>query len=114
MLFEMEMLFIWDGLLDPHNVKKLLGRNVPFAAAMMEDHKTEITNNWEKWKFSIKQQHGDFVSGIVLIGLTENEFEILDNFYQTPIHHRKDKIKCKIGNLERILNVYLQQGALLE
>ncbi len=114
LLFETELLFVWNELMDPHLVKKQLGRYVPFVHGVVHDHQREIGAKWEELEYSLREQKGHIVSGIILIGLLANEFEILDKYVRTPIHHRRDKVKCHIGSLERTAHLYIQRGALLE
>lgn len=114
MLFEKELLFVWDGLQDPHVVKEVLGRAVPFAFASIENHSRQINHEWKEKKFSLISSEDHTLSGLVLVGMSEEDFVILDQHHQTPIHRRRSKIKCSIGDLERVVHIYYQQGALLE
>ena len=113
-LFDNELLFAWGMLADPHYVKSQIGRYVPFAWAVVEDYVSTVNGGMNGWEFSLIPEKGGHLQGAVLIGLTESEYEKLDSIEQVPIHRRRDKIRCRIGNIERIVYMYLKQGALLE
>lgn len=113
MLFEGEILFVWDGLQNPHLAKEILGRNVPFAFASIKNHNRQTNAEWKERKFSLIPAKGHSLQGVVLIGVSKEDFETLDQYQQTPIHRRRGKIECRIGDLERVVHIYYQQGALL-
>ena len=113
LLFETDLLFAWGELNDPKVVKKWLGRSVPFCWGVINDYALEINTRKDPPDLSLRAQSGRSVQGAVLIGLTESEFEILDWIQQVPIHRHRGKVTCRIGNLERVVHIYLQQGALL-
>lgn len=114
MLFEQELLFVWDNLLDPHVVKEQLGRYVPFAPAMIDGHSRSISNGWKELDYKLAGAPDQCVQGAVLIGISEEDFEKLDNHQRVPMHRTRDKVTCTIGGLRRTVHIYIQQGALLQ
>ena len=50
-------------------------------------------------------------SHMALIGVTAEELELLDNYEQAPIHRLRQKRTVRIGDLERVAEVYLATGA---
>jgi Gamma-glutamyl cyclotransferase, AIG2-like len=113
-LFESDLVFVWGDLSDPHQVRERLGRHVPFAPATVSGYELRIGPNNGGWTSEVVPDEEKSVQGVVLVGLTEQEIEILDRQMQVPIRMLKHKIMCKIGNLERIVHIHLHQGALLE
>lgn len=112
-LFETDLLFAWGDLADPHVVKEQLGRYVPFTWGFVRGYEWSTVNRLDRMETSLLAQPEGIVQGVILIGLTEQEYAVLDRFEQVPIHRHRDKITCLIGTIERIVNVYLEQGALL-
>jgi hypothetical protein len=114
MLFEKELLFVWDSLLDPQQVKQALGRRLPFTPGMIEGYECSGKNLRSEWTYSLAPNPDAITTGVVLIGLDQKDFVVLDQFQQAPIFRVRTKVRCRIGNIERIVSVYVLQGALIE
>ena len=113
MLFETELLFAWGPLADPHNLHEFLGRYVPFAPAYVEGFTRSVTSNYGEWHPVLREERDGIVQGVVLIGLSEPEIENLDQYERVPMHMQREKIPCMIGNLQRIVQIYLTRGSYL-
>lgn len=110
-LFAEHLVFVWDGLLDPAAVRALLGRPVPFAPAVLPGFARNGRRKREEWDFDLTAQDEAHTAGVVLIGVTDAELELLDDFEQAPIHRLRQKGTVRIGDLERVAEVYLVSGA---
>jgi len=113
-LFAAQLVFVWDRLVDPQVVEQLLGRPVPFAPALLPDHARTATRDGDDWNFEVREEVGEVVAGVALIGLTDEELDKLDDSEQVPIHRVRHKAKVRIGDLERVVDVYLRHGSYLE
>ena len=113
LLFETELLFAWGDMMDPYYVKKILERFVPYAPAVITGYSCKAAPEWRDNRFSLQPEQGGVVLGFSLIGITNEDFEILDRIEQVPVHHQREKVLCRMGSLERIVYIYIRQGALL-
>ena len=52
-------------------------------------------------------------SGVVLLGLTEEDLDALDDFERAPIHLLRQSGRVRIGNLERVAAFYSPTGSYL-
>lgn len=110
-LFTEHLIFVWDRLMDPAVVRNLLGRSVPFAPAVLPGVAREGRRRHEEWEYDLTAQDESLMPGVALIGVTTEELERLDDFEQVPIHRLRQKRTVRIGDLERVADVYLATGS---
>ena len=112
-LFEGRVVFVWDELMDPETVRDLLGRYVAMAPAFVTGRARRAEREGAKKRFRLVEEEGAITQGLVLIGLSEEELTRLDDHQRAPIHLARQKEKVRIGDLERVVEIYLSSGAYL-
>ena len=113
-LFADRLVFVWDRLIDPAETEKLLGRPVPFAPAALPGFERNSRRDGDEWEYELAEEEGAIVLGAVLLGITEEELEIIDDYESVPIHRTRHKAKVRIGDLERVADLHLRRGSYLD
>jgi hypothetical protein len=105
-VFEHELLFVWGELMNPHFVREIIGRFIPFAIAVLEDFTRKTEKIGDHYSFSLIPQTGSLMQGVILIGLTDEDFDALDRFERCPVHMIRKKVEIKVGDMPRIAQMY--------
>jgi len=113
-LFVEHVVFIWDELMDPEASRAVLGRYAPFAAAYAPHLARAGGRGGPEREYRLVEDREAIAPGVVLIGLSDDELARLDDHYHAPMHMTRHKLKVRIGDLERVVDVYLSQGSYLE
>ncbi len=111
-LFAEHVVFVWDQLMDPELTLKVLGRYVPFAPAYVPHLARHAVRGRER-EYRVAEEKDAVLAGVVLIGLTDDELALLDDHYRAPMHMNRRKHRVRIGDLERVVFVYLKEGSYL-
>jgi hypothetical protein len=112
-LFNEHVVFVWDRLMDPEFAREVLGRYAPFAAAYAPQLARITERGGAEREYRLVEDREAVTPGAVLIGLTDDELARLDDHYRAPMHMTRHKLKVRIGDLERVVDVYLSQGSYL-
>ncbi|MDP8222838.1 MAG: gamma-glutamylcyclotransferase family protein [Candidatus Lernaella stagnicola] len=112
-LLEHQLLFVWDELMDPHQVFEQIGRYPPFAPATLPDHARVVEREGEARVYRLIDSEGQLANGFVLLGLSDSEMDVFDQFEQVPIHRVRHTCRVRIGDLERVAAVHSGVGSYL-
>lgn len=101
--------FVWGYLMDPYFIKKLLGKEKPFTPAVLKGFRRE-------WKYSGKNKtpvlikdKNEIVQGVVLLNLSKEDVQKLDEFEKIPEVMVKKRIWIYIGDLKREVYIYFKR-----
>jgi len=106
-LFEKDLLFVWDDLMDPHKVREITGRYIPMTPAVLHDFARRKATAPFVSGCVLKKSAGDFVLGAVLIGANEEEAEALAKKCLFPMRAVREKVEVLMGDLPRVAMTYL-------
>jgi len=112
-LLEPRLVFVWDDLMEAARVFELLGRYVPFAAAVLPGYAREVFREGEDREYRLMEAEGALTTGCVLLGVTDVEIEAIDQHEQVPIHRVRHTVRVRVGDLERVATVHSGAGSYL-
>jgi hypothetical protein len=112
-LFIHRLLFVWDELVEPDRVREQIGRYAPFAPAALPNYARRAHRAGGQWVYTLAEQEGATTLGFVLLGLTDQELETLDNYEGAPIHKIRYGLTVRVGDIERVAGVHLAAGSYL-
>ena len=98
--------FVWGKLMDPHFIKKLLGRPLPFCPAEIEGYARIPSGDF----FALRKRKGATTQGVVLLGLSEKDVMGLNEYEQVPHVMERRRLMVKMGNLRRQTFFYIKRG----
>jgi len=101
-----DCLFVYGTLVEASMRTRLLGREVGYVAARLDGYERGC-----KRHFFIAAKTGASTVGLVLRGLTDAEFKILDQYEEAPSLYTRERIEVVVdgGNAMRCW-VYLPTG----
>src|SRR5277367_6833944 len=99
-----EALFVYGSLLDADHRAALLGREVAAVPARMAGYERRRGRY-----FYIVERAGVETAGLVLSGLGERDFEVLDRYEEVPLLYTRVKVEVMddAGGMARRCWVYL-------
>lgn len=102
-----EAIFVSGKLMDPDFVRGVIGRHIPFTAAVAKDHARGERGEGKNRTLLLEPSPGESVLGVLLLKLARDDVAALDRFEQVPEVRRKATIRVVIGVLERPATTYL-------
>ncbi|HTY55119.1 MAG TPA: gamma-glutamylcyclotransferase family protein [Candidatus Binataceae bacterium] len=103
-------LFVYGSLLDPTHRAELIGREVAAVPARIAGYERRRGRY-----FHIVQRAGVETEGLVLSGLGERDFMVLDRYEEVPRLYTRVKVEVTdAGGMARRCWVYLPTAAALE
>jgi Gamma-glutamyl cyclotransferase, AIG2-like len=97
---EKEPIFVCGRLMEPKFLSSIIGREAAMAPAVALD----CSRAWEDFKgkpyIFLKKSRGEFVPGMVLLGLTAQERSKLNQFEEIETVRKMDQVTLRVGERE--------------
>jgi hypothetical protein len=97
---EKEPIFVCGRLMEPEFLSSIIGRQAAIAPAVAVDCSRAWENFEGKPYIFLKKSKGGFVPGMVLLGLTFHEREMLNRFEEIDRVRQIQSVSLRIGERE--------------
>ncbi len=87
---EDDTLFVYGTLLDPNLRERLLGRSVTVVPARLEGFERELRTH-----FCRQRRTGATTAGVLLLGLSDRDFRILDEYEDVPRLYVRERVQVR-------------------
>jgi gamma-glutamylcyclotransferase (GGCT)/AIG2-like uncharacterized protein YtfP len=95
-------LFVYGSLLDATHREELIGRSVANVPATVRD----FARGRSRYYYIVRRPNVE-TSGLLLLGLTPRDFEVLDRYEDIPRLYTRDKVEVAAGGKTVRCWVYL-------
>lgn len=102
-----DAIFVSGKLMDPHFIKKVTGRYIPFTSAVARNYGRGERGRGKTKTLLLEPSPGGVVLGTLLLKLTQSDKDALDKFEQVPDVRRKTPIRVIAGAYERTAITFL-------
>lgn len=105
---EGDAIFVSGFLMDPEFVKKIVGRLIPFTAAVANDFRRGERGSGKEKVLMLEPHPGSFVLGTLLLHLQKEDVDALNSFEKVSEGlRRRASIRVTLGTCERTAFTYL-------
>lgn len=87
------ILFVYGTLLDAAHRAQAIGRSVDTAAATIRDYERARQRH-----FYLRKRPGSETQGLLLLGLTDSEFAVLDRYEEVPVLYTRERVEVSAAD----------------
>jgi len=102
-----DAVFVSGKLMDPEFIRGLLGRYVPFTAAVARDFSRGERGRGKDKVLLLRPEPGGMVLGTLLLKLGPADQDALDRFEKVPEMRTRAPIRVTVGTCERTATTFL-------
>lgn len=103
-----DLAFVYGYLMDPYFIKKLAGRIMPMAPAILRGFKRKTIKDKNGTRFSLQKKEGSILQGVVLCLTKKSDLKALDKFEDVPNFRSRIKMRVEIGDIKRDVQMFME------